>query len=80
MKHTTRAEYSYGRSFKSGGQSRVPARDEWRCHCCGKLLGIPQGEEMHIRIKSCQEYLVAYPVTAKCHGCGSLNKMSAPRR
>lgn len=79
MKQTNRAEFSY-RTFKSGGQSRLPARDEWRCHCCGKLLGIPMGEEMHIKIKSCPEYLVAYPVTAKCHGCGTLNKLSAPRR
>jgi uncharacterized protein YaiE (UPF0345 family) len=61
MKQTNRGEYSYGRSFKSGGQSRGPAREEWRCHCCGKLLGVPQGDQMHIRMKSCQEYLVAYP-------------------
>jgi hypothetical protein len=79
MKQTTRAEFSY-RSVKPGGQPRGPAPDEWRCHCCGKLLGIPMGDEMHIKIKSCPEYLVAYPVTAKCHGCGTLNKLSAPRR
>jgi uncharacterized protein YaiE (UPF0345 family) len=79
MKQTNRAEFSY-RTFKSGGHSRPPERDEWRCHCCGKLLGIPHGDEMHIKIKSCQEYLVAYPVTAKCRGCGTMNKLSAPRR
>jgi len=78
MKHTTREAISYGRSVNSSG--RLPPRDEWRCHCCGKLLGVPQGDEMHIKIKSCQEYLVAYPVTAKCHGCGTLNRLSAPRR
>jgi hypothetical protein len=80
MKQTNRGEYSYGRSFKSGGQSRGPAREEWRCHCCGKLLGVPQGDQMHIRMKSCQEYLVAYPVTANCLRCGSLNSLPAPRR
>lgn len=45
---------------------------EWRCQECGKLLGKYDGERMQIRKKPA-EYLVSFPITAKCPGCGTLN-------
>ena len=51
----------------------VRTGDEWRCQSCGKLLGVDNGRQMHIRLKHRQEYLVSYPVTATCPGCGTLN-------
>lgn len=50
---------------------------EWRCTECGKLLGVASGNQLHIRVQKHREYLVGFPVTANCHGCGTLNKKSA---
>ena len=50
---------------------------EWRCTQCGKLLGVAKGNQLHIRVQKNREYMVGYPVTANCHGCGTLNSKSA---
>jgi len=50
---------------------------EWRCTECGKLLGVAKGNQLHIRVQKNREYMVGYPVTANCHGCGTLNSKSA---
>jgi hypothetical protein len=50
---------------------------EWRCTQCGKLLGMANGNQLHIRVQKHREYLVGLPVTANCHGCGTLNRKSA---
>ena len=49
----------------------------WRCSECGKLLGMANGNQLHIRVQKHREYLVGLPVTANCHGCGTLNRKSA---
>jgi len=46
---------------------------EWRCKECGRLLGVEEGEQMHIRVKKRADYLVGYPVTAVCPSCNTLN-------
>ncbi len=71
----------------SADQSDVPqvmsaggsfaAKPEWRCTDCGKLLGVANGNQLHIRVQKNREYLVGYPVTANCHGCGTLNRKAA---
>ena len=50
---------------------------EWRCTQCGKLLGVAKGNQLHIRVQKNREYMVGFPVTANCHGCGTLNSKSA---
>ena len=59
----------------SGGMTG--GEPEWRCTECGKLLGVANGNQLHIRVQKHREYLVGFPVTANCHGCGTLNKKSA---
>jgi len=51
---------------------------EWRCTECGKLLGVAKGNQLHIRVteKPASTWF-GYPVTANCHGCGTLNSKSA---
>ena len=46
---------------------------DWRCSCCGKLLGIRRDGLMHLRFARGHEYLVSYPATATCRDCGVLN-------
>jgi len=56
--------------------SSAASLPEWRCTQCGKLLGVAKGNQLHIRVQKHREYLVGFPVTANCHGCGTLNKKS----
>jgi hypothetical protein len=53
---------------------------EWRCTCCGKLLGVGRDGRMHLRFARGHEYLVGFPVQATCRGCGTLNQATAPTR
>lgn len=46
---------------------------EWRCHDCGKLLGVRHGARLHIRLQR-HTYLVSLPVDAVCRGCGTINQ------
>lgn len=48
---------------------------EWRCSRCGKLLAVVRGERLHIRFARGHEYLVGFPVTGVCRGCGTLNEL-----
>ena len=59
----------------SGGMTG--GEPEWRCTECGKLLGVANGNQLHIRVQKHREYLVGFPVTANCHGCGTLNNKSS---
>lgn len=52
----------------------------WRCTSCEKLLGIYTDGSMHLRFARGQEYLVSFPITAKCRGCGTLNQAKTPPR
>ena len=66
----------------SNDNGRPPASSaaslpEWRCTQCGKLLGVSKGNQLHIRVQKNREYMVGFPVTANCHGCGTLNSKSA---
>lgn len=50
----------------------TPARVEWRCGTCGKLLGVHRG--LRIEIKHEQSfYMVTGTVCAVCRGCRSAN-------
>jgi RNase P subunit RPR2 len=54
-------------------QKSVLEPAEWRCHECGKLLGVRHGARLHIRLQR-HNYLVSLPVEATCHGCGTKNR------
>lgn len=56
------------------------ASADWRCTGCGKLLGIRRDGGMHLSFARGHEYLVGYPATAICRGCGTLNQATAPSR
>jgi RNase P subunit RPR2 len=73
MHHQTDSENGLSRSKPIG----VTSISEWRCTQCGKLLGMANGNQLHIRVQKHREYLVGLPVTANCHGCGTLNRKSA---
>lgn len=53
---------------------------DWRCTQCDKLLGVRRDGRMHLRFARAHEYLVGFPITATCRGCGTLNQASAPAR
>ncbi|MBB1493238.1 hypothetical protein H5395_17425 [Paracoccus sp. MC1854] len=53
---------------------------DWRCTGCGKLLGIRRDGLMHLSFARGHEYLVSYPATATCRGCGTLNQATARAR
>jgi len=51
---------------------------EWRCTKCGKLLGVFEGERLHIRFARGHEYLVGLPTTGVCRYCRTLNELRFP--
>jgi phage FluMu protein Com len=51
---------------------------EWRCTRCGKLLGLREGDRLHIRFARGHEYLVGFPVTSICRSCRALNELTEP--
>ncbi|MEI6644337.1 MAG: hypothetical protein WCL10_20190 [Novosphingobium sp.] len=66
-----------GSNNKCSGSQSPDGKPEWRCTQCSKLLGMANGNQLHIRVQKHREYLVGLPVTANCHGCGTLNRKSA---
>ena len=56
-------------------------KQEWRCERCEKLLGVLNGGRIHIRFGRGHEYLVSFPATGVCRGCGTLNEIAGiPRQ
>ena len=52
---------------------------EWRCRKCSRLLGITEGDRLHVRFSRGHEYLVGLPTTCVCRSCGALNELRLPR-
>lgn len=50
-------------------------RQEWRCIRCQKLLGILEGDRLHIRFSGGHDYTVGLPATAVCRGCKKGNEL-----
>jgi phage FluMu protein Com len=50
---------------------------EWRCKLCEKLLGVLEGDRLHIRFTRGHEYIVGFPATSVCRGCQALNELVA---
>jgi hypothetical protein len=53
---------------------------DWRCTRCGKLLGLFEGDRLHIRFARGHEYLVGLPATSVCRSCRTLNEVSVARQ
>lgn len=68
------------RPARTGNAPTARASAEWRCTGCGKLLGIHRDGLMHLSFARSHEYLVGFPATATCRGCGTLNHATAPAR
>ncbi|MCU9848936.1 hypothetical protein OEZ60_13070 [Defluviimonas sp. WL0024] len=47
----------------------------WRCRCCGALLGRYLDNRLQIRFARGHEYYVTLPVTTRCRTCMSLNEL-----
>ncbi|TWT40479.1 hypothetical protein RAS1_41900 [Phycisphaerae bacterium RAS1] len=62
------------------GSTHVKRDREWRCSRCGKLLGMLEGQRLHISFARGHEYFVGFPVTTLCRACGALNELGEPRR
>lgn len=60
--------------------SLAESKHEWRCTCCGKLLGVCRDGRMHLRFARGHEYLTCFPVQAICRGCSTLNEANASTR
>ena len=56
----------------------VHPRNEWRCDDCGKLLGILRDGRLYIRFSRGPQYLVGFPATSSCPGCGAMNEHRGP--
>ncbi|WP_339950718.1 hypothetical protein [uncultured Albimonas sp.] len=63
------------RTAPSTADPHDPGHD-WRCRCCGGLLGRVRSNRLHIRMKGCSEYFAALPCTATCRTCGGLNEVA----
>lgn len=54
----------------------APEPRDWRCSCCGKLLGQRHGSSVLIRFARGHQYRAVRPVTAICRSCHTLNELS----
>ncbi|WP_425101775.1 hypothetical protein [Tropicibacter sp. S64] len=52
------------------------SQHDWRCTCCGKLLGRIENGRIRILVSRSHPYLVSAPVTSVCRGCGALNELT----
>lgn len=55
--------------------SATSAATEWRCHKCGKLLGVVRCGRIHLQFTRGHQYVVGMPVMASCRGCGTMNEL-----
>lgn len=49
----------------------------WRCTRCRKLLGMMEGDRLHIRFARGHEYMVGFPATSVCRSCRTLNELGS---
>ena len=77
----TPTSFRPARNVTAGRATRMAGTaNDWHCNCCGKLLGVRRDGLMHLSFARGHEYLVGFPATATCRGCGTLNQATAPAR
>lgn len=47
---------------------------DWRCTCCGKLLGQRHGSVVLVQFARGHQYRSPRPVSAVCRSCDTLNE------
>jgi hypothetical protein len=47
----------------------------WRCDACGALLGIARGDELHVKYKDVEIWIVG-PCRSICRRCGKSNQIT----
>ena len=52
----------------------LPLNADWRCTCCGKLLGFRTGNVVLIQFARGHQYRASRPVSAVCRTCKTLNE------
>lgn len=62
------------RALTSATRSRTSETSDWRCTCCGKLLGQRHGSVVLVQFARGHRYRAPRPVSAVCRGCGTLNE------
>lgn len=60
-------------NFKSSS-SELGASADWRCTCCGKLLGQRHGSVVLVQFARGHQYRSPRPVSAVCRSCDTLNE------
>ncbi len=67
-------------SSRSTGSTRLhapePGARDWRCRCCGRLLGRVRDDRLHIKVKGFSEYVASLPCTATCRTCTAINEVA----
>lgn len=53
---------------------RLGPDSDWRCVCCGKLMGRRVGAAILIQFARGHRYRATRPVSAICRSCGTLNE------
>ena len=53
-----------------------PGARDWRCRCCGRLLGRVRENRLHIKVKGFSEYVASLPCTATCRSCTAINEVA----
>ena len=77
----TPTSFRPARNVTAGRATRMAGTaNDWRCNCCGKLLGVRRDGLIHVSFARGHEYLVSLPATATCRGCGTLNQATANAR
>lgn len=49
----------------------------WRCRCCGALLGRYLDHRLQISFARGHDYYATLPVTTRCRSCKTLNELAA---
>ncbi|QFT96066.1 hypothetical protein FIU85_02000 [Roseovarius sp. THAF8] len=69
---TTRTTIQYKVSAHDTSGPAVSA--DWRCTCCGKLLGRRHGSAILVQFARGHRYRISRPASAVCRSCDTLNE------
>lgn len=56
------------------------AETEWRCTCCGALLGIERGSSVELKYKQTTYLVERGLVTTRCRRCGTGSRLDQTAR
>ncbi|WP_103761363.1 MULTISPECIES: hypothetical protein [Roseovarius] len=59
---------------KNSRSGAINHASDWRCTCCGKLLGRRHGAAILVQFARGHRYRISRPASAVCRSCGTLNE------